>query len=338
MLLKYPGLALDLKKQIAPMYMVIGQELFLMSEAVVQIKQAWRSLYECDDKIIDIQKPTDWEACFQEANSYSLFAHSVLLDIRYEKKTFDATGKSAIQAYLNNQNQRCLVLIQANQIPLKQVQTIANHRDTRVIQISKLSPSELTNWITNELKRKHMRFDPAVPSLIQQYSQHNLLACAQVIEKLSLVRDPSPSLTIPMVREHLSDQCDYPLYDLADACLTGNHNKVLHMLRKAHQNRSEPTLILWLLSQEIRTLIRLQQLVRQHMSIHAACTQLKIWSHRMKSYGVAINKVSTKLLYQLLQHCQQIDEQIKTNKNNQIWQELEKLALAISGCKSSNIG
>ena len=55
---------------------------------------------EADERIIDINKPTDWSLLTEEANSYSLFSDCVLLDIRFDKKTIDAIGKRIITSYL----------------------------------------------------------------------------------------------------------------------------------------------------------------------------------------------------------------------------------------------
>jgi len=331
MILKHVALDAHLRKEIASLYVLCGQDQYLINEALLKIKQAWRSKGESDEKIVQISQADDWEQSFQDANSFSLFAPFVLLDLRYEKKTLDAAGKTNIQTYLNNPNPQCLIIIRAMHIPAKQLSWIANHQQAAVIQAIPLSSSALQQWITVELQRKSIRHEPQVPALIHQYGQQNMLACAQLIEKLSLIHQPEHVCTAQTVRDHLIDQCNYSLYDLADACLAADAAKAIHFLRQEHQHQAEPTLILWLLSQEIRQLIQLSQLLNQSITLAAACTQLKIWPQRARLYDMALKRFTLPKLYQLLLRCQQLDEQLKSDQPGSIWQSLEQLALSISG-------
>ncbi|MDP3704542.1 MAG: DNA polymerase III subunit delta [Legionellaceae bacterium] len=333
MMIKNTSLAHSLQNTIAPLYCLTGQDHFLINEATQLIKKAWRSKGECDEKIVYINSTADWALCVQEANSYSLFAPYVLLDIRYEKKTIDASGKACIQAYLDNINPKSLVLIQATQVPTKQLQWLSNHKNAMLVQAIPLTASGLQSWIAQELQRRTMNYESSVPALIHQYSQNNMLACAQVIEKLSLINTTGLTFSIELVKEHLTDQCEYPLYDLADACLAANADKVIHLLRQVSQNRGEPTFILWLLSQEIRQLIQLSQHMNQSVPWNTACNQLKIWPQRVRLYEMAIKRFTLTQLYPLLQRCQQLDVQIKSTQSTYIWNELEHLALSI--CKNN---
>ncbi len=47
-----------------------------------------------------------------------------------------------------------------------------------------------------------------------------MLACAQAIEKLALVCEEDIQLSIEDVKAQLIDQCEFQLYELADACLS----------------------------------------------------------------------------------------------------------------------
>ena len=157
-----------------------------------------------------------------------------------------------------------------------------------------------------------------------------MLACAQVIEKLTLVTADEERLTTEHVLEQLSDQCDYPLYELAEACLSARPEKAILLLRQTCQNKTEPTLILWLLTQEIRLLIQLHHLCKQSMSFSAACNQLNIWPQRARSYETTLARLSLVKLQSLLHACQQLDVQIKTNQSITLWHGLENIALGIT--------
>jgi len=327
--IKYQAIAQNLRQKLYSLYILTGQDHYLLNDAALAIKKAWRARGECDEKVVHLNGPADWELLREEANSYSLFSEFVLIDARCDKKSIEAAGKKMLQHYLNHINTKCLIMLRAPNVPGKQLQLLANNPHTVLMQAYPFAPSELQRWITTQLQNRSIRHEAQVPTLIHQYTQGNMLACAQVIEKLALVSNQDELLSTSMVLEQLSDQCDYQLYELADACLSARAEKAIHLLRQACQNKTEPTLILWLLSQEVRLLIQLQHLRKQSVSMSAACTQLKIWPQRANAYETTLARLPLVKLQQLLQHCQQLDEQIKSNQSVTIWHGLERVAMAL---------
>ncbi|MBA2652625.1 MAG: DNA polymerase III subunit delta [Tatlockia sp.] len=333
MLIKQQALASHLRQKLAAIYIVFGQDYFLLNEAAQSLKEACKAAAneEVDESIITINSPSDWNFVEEEALSYSLFANKVLIDIRYEKKTLEAPGKDFLNRYLKNINSSCLLLIRAPNLPFKQLQGFTNHNCLHLIQANPLLSSAMQHWIADKLQKKGLRFEREIPALIHQFTEGNMLACAQAIDKIELVAQADSVLTTEIVREQLVDQCDFQLFDLADACLSSNSEKVIQLLRHACHTKAEPTLVLWLLTQEIRLLLQLQELTTlQNLSFTTACSQLKIWPQRAKLYQAMIRKMQGSTLLQLLQFCKIIDERIKSTQNNQIWQSLEQIALSLS--------
>lgn len=329
MIVKYQALAQSFRQPLRAVYILTGQDAYLLNDAARLIKNAFRQCGEYDERIIDLNTPADWVLLQSEASSYSLFSEFVLLDARCDKKSIDAAGKKMLQKYIEQSNPRCLIILRAPHVPNKLLQTLANNDQTVLMQAYPFAPAELLRWITAEFKNKHILHAREVPALVHQYTQGNMLACAQLIEKLALITSDNTPLTIEQVKEQLYDQCDYQLYELADACLTGRAEKAVHLLRQACQNKTEPTLILWLLTQEIRLLIQLDFLRGQSVALTTACSQLKIWPQRAPSYEATRLRVTGLKLQQLLQSCQQLDEQIKSSISRFVWHGLEALALVL---------
>lgn len=336
MLIKYQALKASLQKNIQAMYVLVGQDHYLLNDAAYQVKKAWRQLGESDEKVLHLSNPTDWTTLIEESNSYSLFAEHVLLDARYEKKNLDRVGQQALKQYLQHSNPRCLIILRAPNLPSKQLQWLNQCHGAVVVQIYPFTDSALQNWISQQLHHHHIRHEPQIPALIHQFTQGNMLACAQVLEKLKLLCNSNVVLTEQEVMDQLSDQCNYPLYELSDACLAANIDKALHLVRQSSRNRTEPTLILWLLTQEIRQLIQLMHETRCSGHIKTACSKLKIWPKRVGLYQKMLPRQSLSNLYQLLRLCEELDEHIKSNQNHQVWQKLETLVLAL--CIPQNEG
>ena len=326
MLIKYPALNQALKKQSYAIYVLLGDALFYLNAATDLIKSHWKQTAESDYKLITIGSHSDWHSLVDEANHYSLFADRTLLDVRYDKKTLDSEGKNTLLQYLSATNPRCLILLRLSAVQPKQVSWLTNHNQVLATHVSSPNAAAMQTWITEQLHTQQIRFDPSIPQIIQQYTQGNMLACAQVIERLSLTYDSNTILSPTILLAQLQEQNEYLLYELTDACLQANMHQAIRVLHYAQQQKTEPTLILWLLTQEIRTLINLVHQHRQSNSWSAACQKLNIWSSKVRAYETSCTRLPLAYLYQLLQFAQQLDEQIKTN-THPIWESFEKLIL-----------
>jgi len=327
MLIKYQALASNLKNKLHAVYVLIGQEHYLLNDAVYSIKKAWKQQGDSDDKTLHLNTSTDWAMLLEEANSYSLFSELVLLDARFDKKTIDSAGKGVLTQYIEHINTRCLIVLRAPNLQARQLQWLSNHQQVLIVQAAPLTAAALKSWIISQLQTRSIRHEPEVPALIHQYAEGNMLACAQVIERLALISSPQLTLSTSDVMDQLIDQCDYQLYELADACLAANSEKAIHLLRQACLNRTEPTLILWLFTQEIRLLIQLSHKLKQLVAFNTACSQLKIWPQRAKLYQMSLARMPLARLYQLLHRSKELDEKIKSSQNHHIWDLFEQLVL-----------
>lgn len=334
MQIKQQMLAQQVQKKIAPLYMLIGKDNYLLEESVATLKATIKNKHPYDEKIISIQSPNDWLSVQEEANSYSLFSDNVLITIFWDKKTIDALGKKILLEYLDSVNPRSFIIIKAPNLSTKQIQWLCSHEHAIVAVAYPLDSDAIKHWIALQLKKNSLQFAPQIPDLIHHYTQGNMLACAQVIEKIALSQGENHELSIQQVQEHLSDQCDHDLFELVNACLLGQMDKAIQILRHAEANKTEAVLIVWMLSQEIRIIMQLSHLLAQHINLKQASNQLKIWPQRTRLYQSCCNRLSQATLMKLHQYCYSIEERIKSNSTTPIWNDLENIALSL--CLGTN--
>lgn len=330
MLLKSEALKGHLQQKIGSIYLLFGDSPYLFNEASDAIKKAWKTQYpDSETSIIDINNASDWQLLNEISQSYSLFSHYRLFDIRYDKKTLDAAGKNFLTTYLNNIDESTLFLLSMANLPKKQVDWLINQKEVIGIQVKDFPEMQMLQWINQKLLANNLNFERELPRLIHQYSEGNMLAAAQTIEKLALSTEKDVALTIAEVKTQLTNQCNFELYELSDACLSGNTTKVMQLLEYANNSKIEANLVLWILTQEIRLLLQLSQLIKT-IPLNSALAQLKIWPQKANLYQNAFKKIGEKNLIILLQTCKKIDERIKSGQNFQIWQSLEQIALSLS--------
>lgn len=253
-----------------------------------------------------------------------------MLDIRFNKKTANKDFKEAVNNYLDNFNPKSLVIIKAPQLTNKQLQFLDKNTNAQVILAKPLLAYELESWIRTEFKRLNIQTNNDVAGLIYQFSQNNMLAAQQTITKLSLINTPDKIFTSDEVLQFINDQSEYPVYDLTSACLQANAQQAVNILRKfAQSNQTSNIYILWLLSNEIRQVIQLKQMLNQSISMQAACKKLKIWPQKIKMYEKAMRRFDLEQLTALLTLSAKLDALIKSTSDANIWDKIEQLTLLI---------
>ncbi len=336
MFVKYQEINNILNNKVFPLYVIFGQDQYLQDDISNRIKKAWKKLGDVDEEIINVDD--DWENTFAKANSYSLFSDLSLLDIRYSKKTISNNFKESITKYLKNYNSKTLVIIRAPNITSKQLQFLTSSKNIQIFGANQLSAHELEKWIKAELQSLKIVTERNVPNIILQYNQNNMLAAQQTIIKLSMLTNSNEKLTESSVLEFINDQSEYPVYELTTKCLQGNSLQAINILRKfANNNQNTSIYILWLLSYEIRLLIQLKQMNINKTPMHDAYKKLKIWSQKIKMYETAMQRFTLGKLEELLTHCAQLDLQLKSSTDVNVWDKLERLVLLIClGCSRND--
>lgn len=318
-----------IQKKRLPLYVLIGQDTYLLEEAFNTIKAHIKTTNDCDEQIINIQTTDDWKTLEETSNCYSLFASNTLINAVLDKKTIDANGKKILTKYLDQNPSNCFTILRAPNLPAKQIQWLTNHPQVLVVVAYPLNTAAMKQWITNQLSNKTFKYNKEVPELILHYTQGNMLACAQVIEKISLTNPANSQISSQHVLDHVSNQCDHSLYELVDACLLGHADKAIQVLRQAANNKTEATLVLWMLTQEVRILSQILFAQQQNTDLKTINPQLKIWPQRSSLYQQASKRLTAETLKQLLAHSKIIDEQIKSTLNKYVWNALECLAVSI---------
>lgn len=338
MLTKHSDFNFQLREQYPALFFLIGKELFQVNHMADVIKASWQKKYpdDCSMTILDINSSSDWLSMAQEVNHYSLFSSKIGLDIRFDKKSLDANGKATLEQYLQHKNGDMMVLIRAPELPLKQLQAFVNRPDVQIILYNPPNKNATIHWLTEQIKKITPNYDQQIPTLIHQYNEGNLLASVQVLKKLQLIANPEEPLTINDVKEQLINQCDYPLFELATACLNSDSVKALQLIKQARHNKTEPVLILWILTREIRLIVQLLDPVHQAQPFKELANTLKIWSQHVRLYQNAIRKYRYDVLVTLLHTCNTLDKQIKNNQGKYIWQSFESITLSL--CTGKQVG
>jgi DNA polymerase-3 subunit delta len=197
-----------------------------------------------------------------------------------------------------------------------------------VVTIWPISREQLPQWITQRAKKYKLAFEPHAANLLADYVEGNLIAAAQAIEKLYLLK-PSTTIDVDLIHTVLTDQSHFTPFDLIDHLIAGDRTRTLHILDTLKLEGSEPILILWALTRELRLLAELAQQVKQGVTYDTIFQKHRIFSRRQAAIRHFLTKTNVIDCWRYLEHAAVIDRIIKGAMLGNVWESLQLFCLRL---------
>lgn len=331
----YPEkLAGQLQQQLLPVYLISGDETLLVQESCDQVRKAARNAGCTEREVIDVSAPGfKWHEILGSASAMSLFADRKLVELRVPSGKPGAEGSKALVEYLNiSAGSEDILLIIAGKIDKQSTNSKwykALDSAGATIQIWPVDAKDLPRWLQQRVSTAGMSIDNDALHLLCDRVEGNLLAAVQEVEKLKLLAT-NDQITAATVTAAVSNNARYNLFDMTDNALKGNAAGSLKMLHGLRGEGTEPTVALWALLREIRTLNQAQKAVDSGQNPQQALTALRVWKNRMSLMQGALGRHSRQSLSHLLEQALQVDGSIKGFARGKPWDNLESLILDLA--------
>ena len=120
------------------------------------------------------------------------------------------------------------------------------------VEVKPVELRAMPEWLAQRVKSVGLLADRSALETLAELVEGNLLAAVQEIEKMVLLYGEGATLDHQKILAAVSNSARFDLFDLSKAL---QHNDALHYLRilmGLKEEGVEPTLILWLLTREIR--------------------------------------------------------------------------------------
>ncbi|CAN5261181.1 DNA polymerase III subunit delta [soil metagenome] len=325
-------LASQLQKNLAPLYLISGDEPLLVQEACDAIRaQALKEGYN-DRQVFYFDTKANWDEFLATANNYSLFSQRQLLEIHFKQAKLGTAGSKILQTYIANLPIDITLLLTMDKLDAanqKSAWMQAIDKVGVVVQVWSLDGAQLSRWIKQRLLQLGLEADDLAISLLAGNAEGNLLALKQELEKLSLLYNKG-KLTVEMVLTAITDSARFDLFQLVDAALQGDSKKTLRIVSALEAERQEPTLVLWALSRELRSLAIISYKLAQGVEWVQVAREQGIWEKRKGLVKMALSRHSTQEWQQMLQQASAIDRMIKGAEPGKVWENLAQVCINIA--------
>ncbi len=331
MQLKVDQLADSLKRGLAPIYLVGGDEPLLLLECCDQIREAARELGFIERELLQVEAGFDWSS-LQQAAAPSLFATRKIIDLRLRTGKPGQEGGRVLTEWAQAPNPDMLLLVSCEQwdkgsrtSKWAASLTKAGHR----IDIWPISAQDLPRWLEQRMLRHGMQPDPEVLRILADRLEGNLLAARQEIDRLALIRGAG-RVTVDDVMKVVADSSRFDAFTLAEHMLTGNLREGLRVAAGLRRMDTPIPMLLGALLRELKITEAYRLAVRGGEQESMVFRRLNVWQNRQHTVRIAGRRLDTLKLFGAFKMLSLIDRQSKGRAAGDPWQSIDTLLLQLS--------
>ncbi|MCV6589516.1 MAG: DNA polymerase III subunit delta [Marinobacterium sp.] len=323
----------QLSKGLAPIYLITGDEPLLSDESSDFVRARFQQQGFSEREVMHVDASFNWEYLLECANALSLFAEKKVIELRLGSQKLNKNASQLLQQYLANPAPDNVILMLADKLDggtKKSAWFKAVEKTGVVVEIWPIDAVQLPKWLQTRAASLGLTLDREAIGLLCDRVEGNLLAARQELDKLSLLY-PGQKLTADIVINAVSDSSRYDIYGLSDAAIQGQAARTQKILQVLRQEGTQPSVILWALSREIRSLLAIQQGLDAGIAYDTLCQRERIWGKRKQLVRQAANRIPQSILMDLLKQCFSVDQMIKGARQGNSWLELSMISLSLAG-------
>jgi len=325
-------LASHLNKQLAPLYLVSGDEPLLAMEATDQIRHAARQAGFTERNVFHVEKGFDWNEVSLSSGSMSLFADKKIIEIRMPSGKAGTVGGKMLAELAQQPPPDTMILLITGKLDAstrknKWYRTFESHGVC--LQLWPVPAHQLPSWIEQRLKVAGITASREAVQLLADRIEGNLLAADQEIQKLKMQVSQS-TIDVEDVLEAVADSARHNVFEFIDAAMTQQTHKLSRMLGHIRAEGVQPPVVLWAMAREFRLLFGVADALEKRRSPKQVMDAQRVWSNRQSMVTSAARRKQTGYWGACLSRCAKIDRMIKGIADGNPWDELLQLGFRMS--------
>ncbi len=325
-------LSSHLIKSLATCYLVTGDEFLLVDEALDAIREKAR---ECGFTSRELHVATtgfDWGALTASTGNLSLFAEQRIIELRLPTGKPGKIGSAAIIDLVEQSGPELMFIVTGPKLDKSSsASKWAKSIDQKGVSLPlwPVGVRELPGWIANRMRAAGLQPDRDAVMLIADRVEGNLLAAQQEIEKLRLILGEG-KVSAEAVNDAVANSSRYDVYKLTDAALAGDANRSVKILGGLRAEGVEPVIVMWALTRELRTLARLDDVIRQGGDLGGAMQKSGVWRSRQGLVRSCISRHQHGDFHNMLKATGRADAAAKGQRAGNPWHMATDVVVSLS--------
>jgi len=329
---KVPPSQLDehLEQELSPVYLVCGDEDLLVLEAADRIREAARRAGIDERQVFTVDGQFDWDTLRGASESLSLFSTRKLIDLRLPTGKPGRPGGEWLRDHAANAGDDVL-LITSGHLTKQQLGTAwvkALDRAGVLVQCWPIDVGDLPRWLDDRMRARGLEPDAAAARLLAERVEGNLLAAAQEVDKLLVLKGSGP-VSEDDIQRLVADSSRFDIFRLVDAALAGRPDRALRMARSLRAEGATPVLVCWAFARELRHVCAARRLLNEGGNVDGYMARNGVWQKRKQAIMGAMRQRPLAYWEKTLAACARLDRRIKGQEPGDPWQAIDRIAVNV---------
>ena len=272
--------------RIAPLYLFIGKEDFLVDECVRQIIELLVPA-EMRGFNLDVMYGSNSDAkdVVAHASSYPMMGdRRVVIVKEFEKLVIGETAKEIVANYLQHLlESTCLVLISGDpdfrKRPFTELKKFA-----KIISCDQFYDNQVPAWIAARVRLKQKDASPEACRMLQAYVGNSLRSLDNEIDKLLIYIGERKEITGEDIAAVVGASKGFTVFDLQNCIGKKDMKESLTVLARMLEAGESPQLIIVMLTRFFTTLLRISELKQRRIPDSQFAAELRISPYFLKQY------------------------------------------------------
>ena len=320
-----------LKKGLASVYLISGDEPLLVQECCDQIRAAAREAGYLDRLTFHADNQFDWNTVADECNALSLFAEKRRIEIHLPTGKL-GDGRRVLEQVLQSPPEDVILLLISARLDAaetkrkwyKELQNKGVH-----IPVWPIDADKFRGWLQERAGRQGLHLTRGALDMLAERLEGNLLAASQELDRLSLLSNGN-TIDEDTIEQAVLDSSRFSGFELVSELLAGRAAHAAKIIGVLQQEGENPLGLLAVLSRDLNLLLELRASGQD--SPAAFLKKRGVFQpQRARVLERASRRLSQRQLQQALALCSEIDRAAKGFDDLGPWHYLRDLAVLLAG-------
>jgi len=306
------------QKKYASVYVIAGEEPYLVQSSLKMIREAFGSGEEGDLSTSTFSaRDADPEAVLAALKTVPMLGGRPLVVVRdgeYLAKEGRKALLESLTSYVDAPLDSATLVISATKLDgrLRLMQQAA--KNGAVVECKKLYDDKLPSWVGIEVKRRGRQISFEAAKFLAEMAGNDLGSLAGSIERLILYVGDRKLIELKDVEEAVTETHQRDVFELTDAVGQRRLGRALSYLHNLIENGQPPPLILHMLARHFRILSKAREVESRMMDRSEIARYLGVNPFYVNNYVAQAKNFSKRELRQSFQTLHRCDREIKSSR------------------------
>lgn len=321
-----------LKKSLAPVYLISGDEPLLVQECCDQVRSAARDAGFLERMTFHADHQLDWNTVGEEFGSLSLFAEKRRIEIHLPTGKL-GDGRAVLERVLQDPPEDIILLLISARLDAaetrrkwyKELQNKGVH-----VPVWPVDGDKFAGWLQQRAKSRGLSLTRGALNILTERLEGNLLAASQELDRLALF-GTGKTIDEDVIEQAVQDSSRFTGFELVTELLAGRAPHARKMIGVLKQEGENPLGLLAVLVRDLNLTMELRAAAAQRENPSAFLKQRGVFQpQRARTIEQAARRLSRPQLHSALELCSDIDRAAKGFSPSSPWSYLEDMATLLA--------